>query len=230
MTRPATRPRPTGKARVPVSSGTVPTWRRPPVLAAVAAVLAVVGLFGIYTAQSSGGSTSGPGSASGIPFEVGEPSSGPAPSLQLPVAGGGEVDLSTYAGRSVLLYFQEGLMCQACWTQLADLEAARADLTALGVDELVTVTTDPVDLLTRKVRDDGYTTPVASDEDGSVSATWGTLGRGMMGGDMNGHSFVLVGPDGQIQWRADYGGAPDYTMYVPVQQLLADLRQGTGQA
>lgn len=230
MTRPATRPRPTGKARVPASSGAVPAWRRPPVLAAVAAVLAVAALFGVYTAQSGGGSGSGQSSASGIPFEVGEPASGQAPPLRLPVAGGGEVDLASYSGRGVLLYFQEGLMCQACWTQLKDLEAARTELTALGVDEIVTVTTDPVDLLTRKVRDDGYTTPVAADEDGSVSETWGTLGRGMMGGDMNGHSFVLVGPDGQIQWRADYGGAPDYTMYVPVQELLADLRQGTGQA
>ncbi len=48
----------------------------------------------------------------------------------------------------------------------------------------------------------------------------------MMGDSTNGHTFVVVGPDGKIQWRADYGGAPDYTMYVPVPDLLADMRAG----
>jgi hypothetical protein len=49
----------------------------------------------------------------------------------------------------------------------------------------------------------------------------------MMGSSRDGHSFVLIGPDGRIRWRADYGGAPDYTMYVPVANLLADLRKGS---
>ncbi|XES00911.1 hypothetical protein HEP87_61260 [Streptomyces sp. S1D4-11] len=48
----------------------------------------------------------------------------------------------------------------------------------------------------------------------------------MMGTSRDGHSFLLVGPDGTIRWRADYGGAPDYTMYVPVDKLLADLKAG----
>lgn len=43
---------------------------------------------------------------------------------------------------------------------------------------------------------------------------------------MDGHSFVLVGSDGKIQWRADHAEAPKYTMYVPVTQLLADLETG----
>jgi hypothetical protein len=34
---------------------------------------------------------------------------------------------------------------------------------------------------------------------------------------------VLVGADGVIRWRADYGGAPDYTMYLPPQKMLADM-------
>ena len=39
-------------------------------------------------------------------------------------------------------------------------------------------------------------------------------------------SFIVVGPDGEIEWRADYGGTPDYTMYVPVPNLFADIREG----
>ena len=39
-------------------------------------------------------------------------------------------------------------------------------------------------------------------------------------------SVRAVGPDGVIRWRADYGGAPDFTMFVPVPSLLADLKAG----
>jgi hypothetical protein len=56
-----------------------------------------------------------------------------------------------------------------------------------------------------------------------VSRVYTTHQYGMMDGTANGHSFVLVGPDGTIDWRADYGGAPDYTMYLPTEKMLADL-------
>lgn len=221
MTGIATRP----ARRAGTASPRRPLWRRRPVLGTAAAVTAVAVLFGVYTVSRR---NDGPAAAGRVAYDVGSPSSGPAPALALPTTDGGTFNLAAYRGRSVLLYFQEGLMCQACWTQLKDLEAAQVQLRGLGVDQLLTVTTDPVELLARKVRDDGYSTPVASDASTAVSKQYGTLGIGMMGGSMNGHSFLLVGPDGSIRWRADYGGAPNYTMYVPVQQLLADLRAGTG--
>jgi peroxiredoxin Q/BCP len=45
----------------------------------------------------------------------------------------------------------------------------------------------------------------------------------MMGDMRDGHSFILVGPDGTIRWRADYGGEPDYTMFLPTAKMLTDL-------
>jgi hypothetical protein len=42
----------------------------------------------------------------------------------------------------------------------------------------------------------------------------------------DGHTFILIGKDGRIRWRADYGGPPRYTMFLPVDALLADLHQG----
>ena len=72
----------------------------------------------------------------------------------------------------------------------------------------------------------GLTTPVLSDPDLAVSQQYGANQYGMMGASRDGHTFILVGPDGIIRWRADYGGAPNYTMYVPVQTLLADLQAG----
>lgn len=48
----------------------------------------------------------------------------------------------------------------------------------------------------------------------------------MMGGSTYGHTFIVVGPDGRIRWRGDYGGSPDYTMYLRPAALLDDLRAG----
>ena len=136
------------------------------------------------------------------------------------------MSLSDYRGESVLLYFQEGLMCQPCWDQMTSLEQEAAGLKAAGVDNVLSITTDPIDLITRKTDDMGLSTTVLSDPDLAVSKQYETNLFGMMGTSRNGHSFILVGPEGTIQWRADYGGAPDYTMYVPVDELLSDLNEG----
>ena len=61
-----------------------------------------------------------------------------------------------------------------------------------------------------------------------MSAAYDALSYGMMRGSTPGHTFVLVGADGVIRWRADYGGPPDYTMYVPNETLLAELRTVLG--
>jgi hypothetical protein len=58
-----------------------------------------------------------------------------------------------------------------------------------------------------------------------VSRAYPTNQYGMTGTTRNGHSFILVGPDGAITWRADFGGAPDYTMYLPTEKMLADPAQ-----
>lgn len=191
--------------------------------AGVAVGLAVVALGALYLMNRPSGSPE----AGDYAFAVGTPGPGEqAPDLALPSTSGGTFDLASAQGKTVLLYFQEGLMCQPCWDQLVDIEAQMGRFTALGIDEIVTITTDPLDALDQKVADEGIATPVLSDPDVSVSQTYGTNGYGMMGDGMNGHSFMVVGPDGTIVWRADYGGAPDYTMYLPVDSLLADLQTG----
>jgi len=78
-------------------------------------------------------------------------------------------------------------------------------------------------LIAQKTADERFTTPVLSDPNMAVSQAYDANQYGMMGTMRDGHSFVLVGPDGQIRWRADYGGAPRYTMFVPTDKMLADL-------
>lgn len=229
-TKPMTKPRKNGATAVGRPTGrktpAKPTRRRRPggwLWGAVAA-LAVVGvLFAVFrTSNSSGGAAAGHPS-----YQVGSPGIGAAaPGFALPASTGGQISLAGLRGKTVLLYFQEGLGCEPCWTQMQDLEKQAAAVKAAGVDAIVSITTQPVKLLAQKASDERISTPVLADTSLTVSKAYDANKYGMMGDGMDGHSFVLVGPDGRIQWRGDYGGAPKYTMYVPPAQLLADLKAG----
>jgi peroxiredoxin len=190
---------------------------------AVVAVFAVVVLYLVYQgAQGKQDATAAGGS--GFKHVAGEPGAGSAaPAFALTSGTGGQVSLADFRGRSVLLYFQEGLSCQPCWDQIKDLEQNQAALKTAGVDAVVSITTDPANLIGQKAADEKLTTPVLSDPTMQVSRAYDANQYGMMGDMRDGHSFILVGPDGTIRWRADYGGTPDYTMFLPTGKMLADL-------
>ncbi len=179
--------------------------RRIGVRSAIAAgVLGLVaGLFIIFHNASSSGS-------SAYPYQVGSPGPGQAaPAFSLAASTGGKVSLSAYRGKNVLLFFQEGLTCQPCWNQITDLRKHAAQLRAAGISQ-----------------DMGLTTPVLSDPGLAVSRAYSANKYGMMGASRDGHTFILVGPNGVIRWRADYGGAPKYIMFLPTTALLADIKAG----
>lgn len=191
-------------------------------LGVVVVVLAVTGLYLIYQNSPSQQNTTTGGS--GYNHVVGQPGAGAvAPAFTLPSSSGGEVSLADYRGQSVLLYFQEGLMCQPCWDQITDMERNEPALKAAGVDAVVSITSDPINQIAQKMTDMKLSTPTLSDPDLDVIRAYDAHKYGMMGESRAGHSFILVGPDSTIRWRADYGGAPDYTMYLPTQKMLADL-------
>lgn len=192
------------------------------VVAAVA-VLAVVGLYLIYQSSQSKQAATGNG-GSGYRHVAGQPGAGAAaPAFTLASSQSGQVSLADYRGKNVLLYFQEGLPCQPCWDQIRDLEQNQSALTRAGIDAVVSITTDPANLIGQKTADEKLSTPVLSDPDLKVSRAYGANSYGMMGDMRDGHSFLLVVADGTIHWRGDYGGAPDYTMFVPTDKMLADL-------
>lgn len=204
-----------------------PPGRRPRglVIAAAVGVVVIAALYAIFSSSTSSQATA---SGSGAyPYAVGNPGPGePAPPMRLPSTDGGTFDLSDLEGERVMLYFQEGVMCQPCWDQLRAIEARWDEFEALGIERAVSITSDPLDVLEDKVSLEGLETPLLSDPGVEVSATYEANLYGMMGTSMNGHSFVIVGPNGTIEWRADYGGAPKSTMYLPVDALTSDLRTG----
>ncbi len=198
--------------------------RRIAVWAGIAAGAAAViaGLFVIF----QHGSSSSSGTAA-YPYQVASPGSGQAaPGFALAASTGRKISLSQYRGKTVLLFFQEGLTCQPCWTQITDLEKHAAQLRAAGLDQVVSITSDPIAQITQKTRDMGLSTPVLSDPGLAVSQRYHANAYGMMGASRDGHTFIVVGPDGVIRWRADYGGPPKYTMFLPTTGLLAGIKAG----
>lgn len=191
------------------------------------AVVALGVLFYLNTASNPSTNPAGTNQAGKYAFQVGQPGPGTAaPVFSLPSTAGGTFNLAAYRGKTVLLYFQEGLTCQPCWDQLKDIQSNIGAFRSLGINQIVSITTDPLNALQQKVADESLTIPVLSDQSLAVSQAYTANAYGMMGNSRDGHTFVVVGPDGQILWRADYGGSPNYTMYVPISNLLADIRAG----
>ena len=71
--------------------------------------------------------------------------------------------------------------------------------------------------ITADMAANGVRTPFLLD-DGSVSAAYGTLGRGMHAG-LPGHSFVLIDEQGRQRWYGEYP-----SMWLAPQDLLEEIR------
>ena len=119
-----------------------------------------------------------------------------------------------------LLFFSEGVMCQACFEQIKGLEQMGAQLAKRNI-QLVSITPDAPRDLKQAISQYGITTPMISDEDGDMSQAFNTLGLGMHG-NTPGHAFALI-DRGKVRWYHDYWLAPDRTMYVDPAKVIAAL-------
>ena len=216
----------------PTGKGTGGSKRRMVMMIAAGVTVAAIGATIFIEGRSNSGPSTDIATASEVAagkfrFAVGDPGPGvAAPPIVLTSTTGATFDLAKERGKGVLLYFQEGIGCQPCWDQMRDYATAAAGFKAAGVDELVTITVNPVNLLARKMRQGGVGGIVLADPDLAVSKRYHANQYGMMGDSTDGHSFIFVDSAGIVRWRADYGGSPDFTMYVPPANLLADLRVG----
>lgn len=141
-----------------------------------------------------------------------------APAFTVTNTAGETVSLADIKGRPMLLYFNEGVGCDACFYQQVDIEKHAAQLDALGVTVLPVVM-NPADEVKPELARFKLTTPYLIDRDGSVSAAYGVLGKGMHGG-LPGHGFVLIDGNGVIRWQGEYP-----TMFLSASELIDNISQ-----
>lgn len=128
-----------------------------------------------------------------------------------------QMGLDSLAGKETLLFFSEGVNCQACMVQAADLQKNKA-LAAAGV-QLVSVSTDTPEDLAQAAKDYGITTPLLSDPTTEMSNAYGMLAHGgMEHPTQDGHAFMLLSAKGEVLWHRAY-----QEMYVEPKQLLRDI-------
>jgi peroxiredoxin len=116
----------------------------------------------------------------------------------------------------VLLYFNEGVGCDACFYQTVELERAR-DLGAAGVS-ILPIVMNPADQVLPYLEQLGIRTPYLIDADGAVSRRYGVLGKGMHA-NLPGHTFVFVDASGRVRWEREYP-----SMFASASEIMWAIR------
>ncbi len=187
----------------------------------ITALIVLLALAGLILSISSKPSSTG-NAAAGV--------GSAAPDFTLPSTTGEKISLSDYKGEyNVLLYFQEGVMCPPCWTQMMDFEKSIDKFDAKDI-KILTITTDRLYQSQSYARQAGTSLPVLADEDKKISRMYDALKDSMHPGEKPGHLFVLVDKDGGIIWRysaytsggagSDHHSGGSGRMYVPVSEVL----------
>lgn len=123
-----------------------------------------------------------------------------APPFTLPTSDGSTVSLADFRGEPVVLYFNEGAGCDACLTQMSEIEKdARFTEAGITVLPIVMNTAEQINADRERL---GVEAPFLLD-DGKVSEAYGTLGTGMHEG-LPGHGFVLIDAEGKQVWQGEY--------------------------
>lgn len=208
------------------------------------AIVLVVGIGIYYFSSSNDNKAQISGLAVASRASIGEKAS----DFTLPSSTGNKISLSDYKGKNVLLYFQEGVMCDPCWKQTLDIQKEYDKLQSMDI-ELLTITVDPLNAITKNAKRFGITLPILADEDLKVSSAYDVLKDSMHPEERPGHTFILIDKEGNIIWRKAYFlasgstimtmnmngqpmtmdmgmdmGTPGSVMYVPVDKLLEDLK------
>ncbi|HEX4930064.1 MAG TPA: redoxin domain-containing protein [Gaiellaceae bacterium] len=195
------------------------TWKG--AIVALAAVAVVGASFVTPKLLNSESPAAAPAHATGLDEGAGLRVGAAVPSFaERDVVTGGAITSESIQHRKTLLFFSEGVMCQACFEQIKGLERMGDVLERRGI-QLVSITPDTAPDLAQAIGQYGIATPMIADDDRDMSRAFNTLGQGMHG-DTPGHAFVLV-ERGKVLWQRDYWLAPDRTMYVEPEKLLDDI-------
>lgn len=157
----------------------------------------------------------------GVAVGAGVTAGSPVPSFSgKNLLDGKTISNSSVYDKKTLIFFSEGVMCQACFQQIQGIQQVGNQLAKRGI-QLVSVTPDSTTELQQAAQDYGITTPLISDSSRAISKAFNTLGMGMHS-DTPGHSFALI-YHGKVLWYRDYYQPPYNTMFVPPRKLLAQI-------
>ena len=157
----------------------------------------------------------------GVEQGAGLPAGSSVPSFsERDVETGKAITSASVYGTKTLLFFSEGVMCQACFEQIKGLEQFGAELDRRGI-QLVSITPDSAGDLKQMIGQYGITSPMIADNDRTMSQAFNTLGAGMHA-DTPGHAFALI-DKGTVLWYRDYWLPPTRSMYVEPAKLLAEI-------
>ena len=134
---------------------------------------------------------------------------------------GEKIDSRRFAGKNILYYLNEGVMCQACLTQIQALQQHFGHLQGRHM-MLISVTNDDAATLAQAGQDYKIATPLIADTDRKIVKSFGVMG-GIPAGvgmhmDTADHTFVLVDKTGHVRFVKDYP-----KMWIDVNALLKTL-------
>ena len=144
-----------------------------------------------------------------------------APGFTLTATNGKTVSLASYRGHNVVLYFNEGVGCDACFYQMRQFEQHATQLRKAGIT-ILPIVMNPASQIWPELASFGLHTPYLIDATGAVSRAYGVLGKGMHPG-LPGHGFVLINARGTERWYGEYP-----SMYLPAAGLIQQVRAHLG--
>ena len=199
------------------------SWKGGSIAAAVVAIVALSFVLpGAFNKQStSAGAAHAMAMDAGAKHGEGLPAGAAVPSFsERDVETGQPISSKTLYSRKTLLFFSEGVMCQACFEQIKGLEQVGDQLAKRGIS-LVSITPDSSSDLKQMIAQYGITTPMIADESRAMSQAFNTLGLGMHA-DTPGHAFALI-YKGKVRWYRDFWLPPTRSMYVEPAKLLSEI-------
>ena len=172
---------------------------------------------GVFKGPSS---VRSPGVPAGVALGAGLPIGAKVPAFSgINLINGRVVSSAQIYDQRTLLFFSEGVSCQACLEQIQGLQQVGSELTKRGI-HLMSFTPDPPTILKQAAGDYKITTPLISDSNDVISSAFNTLGQGMHA-NTPGHAFVLV-YHGKVLWYRDYW-ITNQEMYVSPTSLLSAI-------
>lgn len=158
--------------------------------------------------------------AAGVVQGAGLPAGSAVPSFSgTDLLSGKPISSSSVYNQKTLLFFSEGVSCQACLEQIQGIQQMGSQMAERGV-HLVSITPDAPSVLRQAAAAYSITTPVISDTTLAMSQAFNTLGQGMHS-NVPGHAFALI-YQGKVLWYHDYWTS-NGSMYVDPASLFAAL-------